>query len=170
MKMSIQSRLRQQLRRTRIGDHDITVWDHWPLYLDPDLTKEMVDHLQNLVCDRATRIDYLCPIPRGGMLLAASLAQRLQVPLLAFWWGDGILAQERVNEGAHIVLFDTDIKTGRALHFALAVLETIHPSIECLITVIYHDQYPAEFTMPIKVQWFEERKIISLYRMSELLE
>ena len=160
--------LRSQIYQTTIGGRVIPSWNHWRLYLDVPRFLEIATQLERRIRDRVQTIDYLCPIPKSGIPLGTLLAERLQVPLLNFWWGDGIFCQEHIRQGAHIVLLDPDIKSGRSLHFALTVLDVIQPTIECLATIIYHDTYPHEFTMPVKQQWLQDGKIIYLYRMSEL--
>ncbi|HIQ04529.1 MAG TPA: phosphoribosyltransferase, partial [Anaerolineae bacterium] len=133
--MQVESRLQAQLHQVTIGGHLVTVWDHWRLYLDPALIRAIVERLEERVRHQVESIDYLCPIPRSGIWLGTLLAERLRVPLLNFWWGEGVFCQEYVQQGSRIVLFDPDVKTGRSLYSALTLLGRIRPTIECLVTV-----------------------------------
>ena len=132
--------LRSQLSQARIGGHSVAAWDHWGLYLDPSRVETILDRLESAMGGRIRSVDYLCPIPKSGLVLGSLLANRLGMPLLNFWWGDGVYCQEQISPGVKIALFDPDVKTGKSLHSALMTLEAIKPTIECLVTIVYHDQ------------------------------
>ncbi len=170
MSVDVREELRRQLTVSRISGQEITVWDHWQLYLNPPLTATVAGMLEDELRAFVDHLDYLCPIPKGGMPLGSTLAHRLGLPVLNFWWDRGIYCQDYIPRSPRLVLFDPDVRSGWALRSALLELEPIQPRIECLLTVIYHDTYPSAFTVPLKETWHRQRKIVHLFTMSELLD
>jgi len=170
MNMDIREALRRQLTISHIGGQELTIWDHWQLYLDSALMDAVVGMLEDRLRASAKDLDYLCPIPKGGMPLGSILAYRLDLPLLNFWWDRGAYCLEHISPAPRLVLFDPDVKSGWALHSTLMALEPLKPRIVFLLTVIYHDTYPPEFTVPLRETWYRQRKIIPLFTMSELLD
>lgn len=170
MSVGVRDILCSQLVESHIGEETLTVWDHWQLYLDPEQMNVVADMLEHRLRAFVENIDYLCPIPKGGIPLGTILASRLGLPLLNLWWNQGPLCPERIPSAPRLVLFDPDVKSGWALHSALLELSPLKPRVEFLLTVLYHDRYPPELTVPLRDTWYRRRKVVHLFTMSELLD
>lgn len=167
--MNIKDELSQQLTVSVIGGQQITVWDHWRLYLNPELTMALAGMVEDRLRAFVDRLDYLCPIPKGGMPLASVVAHRLELPVLNFWWDKGVYCRNHIPQSPRVVLFDPDVKSGWALHSALMAIDSVQPQIECLLTIVYDDAYPPDFTIRLKEAWYQQNKIVHLFTMSELI-
>ncbi len=170
MSFDLRATIRGQLHYTQLSGHKVGVWNHWLLYHDAKLTSAVLDALLNGFGGSLSEVDYLCAIPKSGLILGTLISQRMGLPLLTYWRGEGVYGADRIRSKARVALFDPDVRSGWSLQMALTNLEEVGAQVESLCAILYDDTYPEEYTIPIRDQWYRAGRIHALCTLTEILQ
>jgi adenine/guanine phosphoribosyltransferase-like PRPP-binding protein len=148
------------------------VWRYWGVYLDPDLVQKLV---QSWVA-RLSKVhaiddvDYLCAVPKSGLVLGGYLQSLLRKPMITFDWDhDSVHRPDLVPPQLKVLVVDSSVNTGGTLAHSQDKLNTVRAEVAHAAVWVLNDLLPDHLDHRFKADLLDRHGLTWLYTVSELL-